>query len=212
MKSCTSCNELKDFKCFYKGSGYKDGYRSKCKDCVKKYQEDNKESKKEYLKQYKDKNKNILKLKNKEYREKNSNSIKKWRLENEEYLKKYRKENRLNFRLYVKRRSENEPIFRFKNNVRRLILHSFKRGKKNFKKIDRTEVILGCTIEHFISHISEKLKDGMSFENHGKWHIDHIIPLACANTEEEVIKLNHYTNFQPLWAKENLSKGKKLLV
>jgi hypothetical protein len=211
MKCCTSCKEIKHFKYFYKGKGYKDGYRSTCKDCVKKYQEDNKESKKEYLKNYKNKNKNTLKEKNKEYRIKNIDRIKDWRSKNQEYLKKYRQNNKLNFRLYIKRRSENEPIFKFKNNIRRLILHSFKRGGKNFKKIDRTEVILGCTVEYFLNHISEKFKEGMGFENHGEWHIDHIIPLAFAKTEEEVVKLNHYTNFQPLWAKENLSKGKKIL-
>lgn len=38
----------------------------------------------------------------------------------------------------------------------------------------------------------------MSFENYGKWHLDHIIPLSTAKTEKEVIILNHYTNFQPL--------------
>jgi hypothetical protein len=211
MKSCSSCNEVKDFKYFYKGKGYKDGYRSTCKDCVKKYQEENKDSKKEYLKNYKDKNKNILKLKNKEYRLKNIDKIKEWRSNNEEYIKKHRQNNKLNFRLYIKKRNENEPIFRFKNNVRRLILHSFKRRKKNFKKIDRTEIILGCSIQDFINYISKGFKKGMTFDNHGDWHIDHIIPLATASTEEEVIKLNHYTNLQPLWAKENLSKGKKLL-
>lgn len=211
MKSCTSCNEIKDFNSFYKGKNYKDGYRSICKDCIKKYQAENKESKKEYLKSYKDKNKNILKLKNKEYRFKNIEKIKEWRSNNEEYIKKYRQNNKLNFRLYIKTKIENEPVFRFKNNVRRLILHSFKRGRKNFKKIDRTEIILGCSIEDFMNYISKCFKEGMTFDNHGKWHIDHIIPLASAKTEEEVIKLNHYTNLQPLWAKENLSKGKKFL-
>lgn len=50
----------------------------------------------------------------------------------------------------------------------------------------------------------------MSFDNQGEWHLDHIIPLATAETEEEIIRLNHYTNFQPLWAFDNLSKGSKI--
>ena len=52
----------------------------------------------------------------------------------------------------------------------------------------------------------------MSWENHGAktWHIDHIIPLASAKTEEEVFLLCHYTNLQPLWWSDNLSKGSKL--
>ena len=53
----------------------------------------------------------------------------------------------------------------------------------------------------------------MSFDNYGfdGWHIDHIVPLATAKTEEQVAKLNHYTNIQPLWAKDNLSKGAKII-
>jgi len=50
----------------------------------------------------------------------------------------------------------------------------------------------------------------MSFKNHGEWHLDHIYPVSLAKSEEEIIKLNHYTNFQPLWAKENIRKGNRL--
>ena len=49
----------------------------------------------------------------------------------------------------------------------------------------------------------------MTFENHGEWHLDHIKPISLAKSEEEIIELNHYTNFQPLWAKDNLSKSNK---
>ena len=51
----------------------------------------------------------------------------------------------------------------------------------------------------------------MSWENQGKWHIDHITPLSSAKTEEEVYRLCHYTNLQPLWAEDNLKKGSKIL-
>jgi hypothetical protein len=49
----------------------------------------------------------------------------------------------------------------------------------------------------------------MTWSNMGEWHIDHIKPLATAKTEKDVYELNHYTNLQPLWAKDNLSKGAK---
>jgi hypothetical protein len=52
----------------------------------------------------------------------------------------------------------------------------------------------------------------MNWSNRNLWHIDHIIPLASAKTEEEMIKLCHYTNLQPLWAIENMSKGSKIIT
>jgi hypothetical protein len=211
MKNCTTCNQQKPLECFYKGKQNKDGFRPSCKDCIKKYQEANRDAKIEYLKRYKELNKNILSIKNKEYRERNKEKIKNWKEENKSYFKKYRQENKDKVRNYMNKRNREEPIFRFKNNVRRLILHSFKRGKKNFKKTDKTEQILGCTIDFFMNYISLQFEKRMDFNNHGKWHIDHIIPLSTAKTKDDVIRLNHYTNLRPLWAKENISKGNKII-
>jgi len=56
------------------------------------------------------------------------------------------------------------------------------------------------------SHIERQFEKGMSWSNYGEWHIDHIIPLASAKTEAELIKLCHYRNLQPLWAEENRRK------
>jgi hypothetical protein len=136
-----------------------------------------------------------------------------WFEKNEEYNKNYYIENKEKMSKqsgdnHNKRRKE-DPIYKFKCNVRILISGSFKRGKNQFQKNAKTEKILGCTIEEFRSYIEDKFTEGMTIENHGEWHLDHIIPLANANTEEEIIKLNHYTNFQPLWALDNLSKGSK---
>lgn len=64
-----------------------------------------------------------------------------------------------------------------------------------------------CTITEFINYISSKLEPGMTLSNHGEWHLDHIKPLVTANTIEDIVKLCHYKNFQPLWKKDNLSKG-----
>jgi hypothetical protein len=68
-----------------------------------------------------------------------------------------------------------------------------------------------CSFEEFFIHIESQFIDGMSWENRSLWHIDHIIPLATAKTEEEILRLNHYTNLRPLWALDNLKKGSKIL-
>ena len=127
--------------------------------------------------------------------------------------KKWRsiKENRDKEYIYKKERLKTDHIFKFKGNVRSLIKNSFKRGTNQLRKDAKTETILGCVIEEFTLYIESKFIDGMTMKNHGKWHLDHIIPLSKATTKEEIIKLNHYTNFQPLWAEDNLKKGNKII-
>ena len=85
-----------------------------------------------------------------------------------------------------------------RNQVRRYII----KGKG-----ETTKDIIGCEWHEVRSHIESLFIEGMSWSNHGEWHIDHIIPLAKGTTREELIELNHYTNLQPLWAADNLSKG-----
>ena len=70
--------------------------------------------------------------------------------------------------------------------------------------------LLGCTIQEARNHIEKQFIDGMSWENYGKWHIDHIKPCASFDLtkENDQRKCFHYTNLQPLWAKDNLVKGK----
>jgi hypothetical protein len=70
--------------------------------------------------------------------------------------------------------------------------------------------MLGASIQTTLAHIEGLFLDGMSWENHGEWHIDHITPLASAKNEDELLRLCHYKNLQPLWARDNLSKGKKM--
>lgn len=114
-------------------------------------------------------------------------------------------------RNYKKQRIKTDPIFRFKCSVRRCIRDAFKRRNKT--KSEKTLKYLGCTWNEFMDYIEKQFQPGMSFDNYGfdGWHIDHIVPLATAKTEEQVAKLNHYTNIQPLWAKDNLSKGAKII-
>jgi len=111
---------------------------------------------------------------------------------------------------YIINRRKNDDVFRFKSNVRGLISSSFKRNKSNnWKKKSKTEIILGCNFYFFRNYIEKQFTEGMTFKNYGSWHLDHIKPLALAKSEEDVILLNHYTNFQPLWAIDNFKKGSK---
>jgi hypothetical protein len=223
-KSCTHCNKIKE-ECNF--SKKRNKTCARCKDCDKVYYQNNKLLILEKKKNYRIGNKEKLDLR-----------IKNWRLNNKEkdsYRKKeYYKANkdviRKNYKEYFQQNKsaickqkvkyitlklKEDNLYKFKHSTRNLIRGSFKRGKNNFNKEYKTEKILGCTIKEFRIYIENKFKESMCFDNHGQWHLDHIIPLSIATTEEEIIKLNHYTNFQPLWAEENLKKGntyEKLIV
>lgn len=103
------------------------------------------------------------------------------------------------------RKKEADKIFREKERVRTNIRSSLRR--KSFRKNGLAERYLGCSKEEFIVYIEARFREGMSWENKGKWHIDHIMPLAMAKTIKEIKKLWHHTNLQPLWGHENVAKG-----
>jgi len=81
------------------------------------------------------------------------------------------------------------------------------------RKANKSVKLLGCSIQKFLNYISEKFEPGMTWENHGRhtWHLDHIRPCCSFDLTklEEQYRCFHYTNYQPLWAFDNLSKGGK---
>ena len=70
--------------------------------------------------------------------------------------------------------------------------------------------LIGCEVDYLMYYIQSKFTKGMNWNNYGKWHIDHIKPCCSFDLSKasEQRKCFHYTNLQPLWAKDNLSKGK----
>ena len=106
----------------------------------------------------------------------------------------------------TKRRAQ-DPLFKFQESVKSLILVCL--AKRGWGKQTRTQQLLGCTFEELQAHLAKQFKPGMSWENHGAWHIDHIRPLASAKNQEELEALFHFSNLQPLWAEENIKKGSK---
>jgi hypothetical protein len=80
------------------------------------------------------------------------------------------------------------------------------------KKEYSSEIYLGCSIPFLKNHLESKFLSGMSWDNHGEWHIDHIVPCAyfdLTKKESQLICFN-YANLQPLWAGDNIAKRDKL--
>jgi hypothetical protein len=171
------------------------------KERKKKYYYNNTDKIKEYGISYRKKNNELIKQKQKEYY-----------LNNKEKIlirtKKYASENREKINKNQSKRKLLDPLFKLKCNVYNLIYISLK--KQGYSKKSKTYQILKCTFEEFKVHIENKFTEGMTWSNMGKWHLDHIYPVSLAKDEEEVIKLNHYTNFQPLWAIDNIRKSNKI--
>jgi hypothetical protein len=105
---------------------------------------------------------------------------------------------------YKKQRKTTDINFRILENIRSQISHKLK--DRNYHKESKTVDILGCSINDFKFYIESKFESWMSWKNYGLyngevnhgWDLDHIIPISSANTLEELLKLNHYSNFQPL--------------
>jgi len=126
------------------------------------------------------------------------------------YMKKYYRNNKEHMAAthakYRKRRSEEDPLFRFIDRLRSNISMAFKSRGKHLS----TEEIIGCNFNEAIQHIEGLFLEGMSWGNLGEWHIDHIVPISLAQTRDEAVKLCNIKNLQPLWAKDNLEKSDKL--
>jgi hypothetical protein len=215
-KICTKCNEEKMVCYFGFHKRSKDGKRGSCKECeskkIKEWRQNNPEKlklqKQRYLKKYPQKNLN----RGKEYRKNNKEKVidrsTKWRISNSGYASIYYQinKNKLNKQILIKKK--NDIIFNLKCNCRSKINKIL--GSKKFEK---TFEIIGCTPQFLKEHLENQFINGMDWGNHGLfgWHIDHIIPLSSAKTEEELYKLCHYSNLQPLWAEDNLKKGSKII-
>lgn len=175
------------------------------------YKLENKEELEKQKEEKMTKRKELFALHRKRYLEKNKDKIK---LQTKErYLKNKKRciesSNRCN-----KAREKIDPLFKFCNRVRGNIKRSFLRNHTlKFRKVLKSEELLGCSLPEFAKYILLKCPEGTTYENFGQfgYHLDHIIPISSAKTQEEVEKLCHYTNYQPLWWKDNIIKSNKII-
>jgi hypothetical protein len=239
MKICKKCEIKKPLSDFSNNKNNKDGKSIYCKECEKKrkeiYREKNREkinedarnwrkenperyqeiihkylsenphmSSKERLKKYRE-NPDFKKkqsIRRKEYYLRNIESEREKR---KEYYHNNKKNERIKNNEWKKNKLNEDSLERMKKNLR-VRIRKFLNGDNKSK---RTFDIIGLDKENFKLYIESKFKEGMSWENYGEWHLDHIKPLCLAENEEDVLLLNHYTNLQPLWGEDNLKKNIK---
>ena len=195
-KICKKCGlekPIEKFRKWYSSLRNKYYYRNKCRECERKQNNEYNREKynnggKEINKKYHDEHKEF-------YRE---------------YNKKYYQAHKEEINEKRKEKKWNDRTFYLTINVRKSILNSF--GRKSYKKPNKTEKITGLKNEQMTKYLLKTFKNRYGYEWNGvePVHIDHIIPLATAKTENDVVKLCYYTNLQLLKAEDNLKKGSKL--
>lgn len=199
-KLCNVCSTIKDVQDFHKNVKSSDGLQSKCKDCMKKYTDTIKNSKIIY--------------------EKSCSSCNIVKSRDYFILDKTKSDGLCNIckTCYSDRRKQRrlDPLKKLKDTLRNRIRDSFiKSCNGKFPKSKSTLNIIGCDFKFFHEQIKKQFLNWMDTSNHGfceeseyncKYHLDHIIPVSYAKTEEELYLLNHWSNFQPMCGKKNLEK------
>lgn len=207
-KTCSKCKILKPLSDFYKRSD-SEKHQSECKKCTSKrtneFRKAHPERSNKYSKKYRQTHPEKRRETCHNYNTKHSD-------QRREYVQMWRKlnpeKNRLWHRAWYNKTRSTNSAYKIEDALRARICKAV-RGKL---KTDNTFNLVGCNTHELINYLSLLFSDGMSWDNYGEWHIDHIIPCAAFDLSNptEQKQCFHYTNLQPLWAYENKSKGAKL--
>jgi hypothetical protein len=216
-KVCSKCKVEKQVCEFGNSKLSKDGLLYSCKECNNKrsvdYRKNNSEKVLELTRNWTKKNPEWVYNRHKKWREENPEKVKEmrgnWLNKNPEKRKEYRENYKSRKQEQRKERRDKDPIFNLTNRLRCRLWKYLK--ILNITKTNKTFDIVGCSPQFLKEHLETQFTDGMSWDNRSEWHIDHIIPLSLAKTEDELYKLCHYENLQPLWAEDNLKKSNKIL-
>lgn len=188
-KICDGCGIEKELSKFSPNKKSKGGFRNRCKQCVNqaaaRYRNENRTRIRECQSRFRDKNRDKLREKYAVWRRNRKEPG-----ANARYSREYQKRNRLAC------------------NLRKRLRQAVKGRTKAGSAIRD----LGCSVEELKRHLEKQFQSGMSWSNYGDWEIDHIIPLSAVDLSdrEQLKKVVHYTNLQPLWKSDNCSKGSKV--
>lgn len=231
MKICGKCNKETQFENLIKDKTRKDGYKPLCKQCDSarkklKYGNSNYpileinkicnicKIDKSFKNFHKDKTdstgtysicKQCRVSSSASYYQKNTEVIK---IKTADYYKENKKDLYQTSRKRNKVRFKEDKFYALTRRLRNRLWYALQ--KKSWKKNTKFSQYIGCTQEELVSHIEKQFQPGMTWEDRKAWHIDHIIPLSSALTEDHMYSLCHYTNLQPMWAKDNIKKGAKV--
>lgn len=187
MKKCTKCKKSfpATLEYFHK---YKDGLKARCKTCANAASAACNAKRKEELAEYKHNHYQVNKDK---YIQRTNDWIKNNRERRNEYYCNKRK----------------DPLYKLTANMRSAMSECLSGRKKKSKTFE----YIGCSLSQLKSYLEKQFQDGMSWDNYGRWHVDHIKPLCSFDLtiEENLHTAWNYKNLQPLWASDNCSKGGK---
>jgi len=184
---------------------YRDSHKEQIAEANRRYREENKDQIADCQRSYREKNQKRLAAQKAEYYEKNKEKI-------SQYKKDWASGNRrrINKRVAKWKREKyaTDIDFRITCNLRRRVnkaLHGIAKSRSTLE-------LLGCSVDELKRHLELQFEEGMSWDNYGDWHIDHIVPCAAFDmtNAEERKKCFHHTNLQPLWACDNLKKGSRV--
>jgi hypothetical protein len=230
-KKCCACKNDLSLDMFSKNKHSPDGLQTICKKCVKIYNQLHKEYNKKHFRkyylanreevlkkknEYKRNNKVMINEKQKKYVKDNPDINKEWHEKNIKHVKEYRQNyyqrSKKRINKAARERRANDALYKLSSNIRKSVTKNF--GLNGYSKNLKTCEILGCTFEEFKTYIESKFEPWMNWNNYGNWNgipetiniawdIDHIIPLCTAKSVEDIIRLNHHTNLQPLCSYTN---------
>ena len=193
MKICSKCNQDKPLTGFYKKKDSRDGLCTWCTDCEKLKKQT-----------YYTSNRDLILAKSKVYHSKNrAHRNAACAIYDKVHADVLRPKRLARERLRMK----TDVQFRMRRYLRNRMKEILRDRKSQFSMVKT----LGCSIQDLRAHLQGKFTEGMTWDNYGKWHIDHIRPLASFDLKNppEVKEAFHFTNLQPLWATDNLKKGKR---
>lgn len=188
---------------------------------IKRWTEENHAHKLDYMKRYRTDNLEAVNAANKKWRQENPErcavNARSWAARNKEkvvgikqaFAERHKERLKIKAREYQVRRRETDENFKILGVLRCRLYAAIK--KAGGKKVARTMALVGCDIEFLRGWLEGHFLPGMTWKNHGKWHVDHHIPCAefDLRVPEQQRQCFHYKNLRPLWGIDNLRKSNK---